>query len=41
MAGPPQRRPWQKPERWSGLPDQPAVHEFWSHSNDYRLRNFV
>jgi hypothetical protein len=20
-------------KRWSGLPDEPPVHEFWSHSN--------
>jgi hypothetical protein len=35
MAGPPQRQHWQKLKCWSGLPEEPVVHEFWSHSNDY------
>ena len=37
MATPPPRQHWQKPERWSGRPDQPAVHEFWSHSYVLRI----
>jgi DNA topoisomerase I len=36
MAALPQRWRWQKPERWSGRRDQPAVHEFWSHSFHFR-----
>jgi len=35
MVTPGQRRRSQKIERWSRRPDQPAVHKFWSHSNDY------
>ena len=31
-VGPPKPKHWQKPEYCSGLPDQPAIHEFWSHS---------
>ena len=41
MAALPQRWRWQKPERWSGRPDQPAVHEFWSHSLEFIVKGIV
>jgi ABC-type uncharacterized transport system substrate-binding protein len=35
MAAPFLHRHWQKPRRWSGRPDEPLIHEFWSHSYDF------
>jgi hypothetical protein len=34
-ARPPPHQPWPTLPPWSGRPDQPAVHEFWSHSIDF------